>query len=530
VQVQSTCATLVQKATQDNEKPGPGDAEADHILHSKTAADLIPARPILKILPREVQGASGAQSTPASPAAFPSPNTAASPSSTSAAVIPLTSTASSEAVDLSSYTRRTCPSCTLGYQHDVDAAPDQIPRLLHCAHTLCTACTKREVADAKSCDQKVIDCPTCCEPTVLSDDPVGVPPAAAVIDLPQRTKAAVCQECCEAEAAVVCAQCPMPTPLCQPCFDETHLKSRNAAKRAHIAQAAGAGASSTSPTPLCSQHSKPLMFFCAAKNCMQALCETCATELHRNDGGSSASSANASTHVLMASTAFAGDYRKEIERTAVLAQAEQSVTQLAHLSRAWLQQAVQAQEEAQEVQKVIHQQTVARFDKEHAKETAFLTRFTELLHHKAETYVSRGVQRRSKQALVMSQLSVLLELARTTMTNTDAVVARDLFTLVQQMELQREAAKLEQLDMNSLNLSMYSRILLALPAATSDAVSQLEELLDAPLQHRAGEFVRKWGSKGSADGQFSYPCGVAVSSGLVYVADQNNHRVQVFRC
>jgi putative cell wall-binding protein len=44
-----------------------------------------------------------------------------------------------------------------------------------------------------------------------------------------------------------------------------------------------------------------------------------------------------------------------------------------------------------------------------------------------------------------------------------------------------------------------------------------------------GVFQDKWGSSGSADGQFSYPWGVAVAAdGTVYVADTDNHRIQVF--
>ncbi len=42
--------------------------------------------------------------------------------------------------------------------------------------------------------------------------------------------------------------------------------------------------------------------------------------------------------------------------------------------------------------------------------------------------------------------------------------------------------------------------------------------------------VRKWGSQGSAAGQFMGPSGIAVAKdGQVVVADQFNHRVQVFR-
>ena len=46
----------------------------------------------------------------------------------------------------------------------------------------------------------------------------------------------------------------------------------------------------------------------------------------------------------------------------------------------------------------------------------------------------------------------------------------------------------------------------------------------------AGTFVRTWGSRGSGNGQFSNPWGVAVSAaGEVFVTDQSNNRVQVFK-
>ncbi len=45
-----------------------------------------------------------------------------------------------------------------------------------------------------------------------------------------------------------------------------------------------------------------------------------------------------------------------------------------------------------------------------------------------------------------------------------------------------------------------------------------------------GQFITKWGSKGSGDGQFTFPSGMAVdSSGNVYVADVWNNRIQKFK-
>nr|MBC7244204.1 pre-peptidase C-terminal domain-containing protein [Chloroflexota bacterium] len=44
-----------------------------------------------------------------------------------------------------------------------------------------------------------------------------------------------------------------------------------------------------------------------------------------------------------------------------------------------------------------------------------------------------------------------------------------------------------------------------------------------------GAFLGKWGSPGAGDGQFWYPCGVAVApDGTVYVADTGNDRIQAF--
>jgi tripartite motif-containing protein 71 len=51
-----------------------------------------------------------------------------------------------------------------------------------------------------------------------------------------------------------------------------------------------------------------------------------------------------------------------------------------------------------------------------------------------------------------------------------------------------------------------------------------------------GIFIRKWGSKGSADGQFIAPRGIAIKSAKfsfledrVFVADAGNNRIQVFK-
>ena len=45
-----------------------------------------------------------------------------------------------------------------------------------------------------------------------------------------------------------------------------------------------------------------------------------------------------------------------------------------------------------------------------------------------------------------------------------------------------------------------------------------------------GEFLTKWGSLGSGEGQFNLPYAIrAGANGIVYVSDSSNFRVQVFQ-
>ena len=62
---------------------------------------------------------------------------------------------------------------------------------------------------------------------------------------------------------------------------------------------------------------------------------------------------------------------------------------------------------------------------------------------------------------------------------------------------------------------------------------ELARKINSPDQNKPAEykyeFVRKWGSEGSEDGQFDTPAGVALDGdGNVYVTDTRNHRIQVF--
>ena len=48
--------------------------------------------------------------------------------------------------------------------------------------------------------------------------------------------------------------------------------------------------------------------------------------------------------------------------------------------------------------------------------------------------------------------------------------------------------------------------------------------------HGAGVYLGKWGKEGNGDGEFANPAGIAIDdSGMIYVVDAGNHRVEVFR-
>jgi len=49
-----------------------------------------------------------------------------------------------------------------------------------------------------------------------------------------------------------------------------------------------------------------------------------------------------------------------------------------------------------------------------------------------------------------------------------------------------------------------------------------------PTDHKY-EFLLKWGTESSGDGQLKYPAGVAVApDGSVYISDMGNNRIQKF--
>jgi hypothetical protein len=50
------------------------------------------------------------------------------------------------------------------------------------------------------------------------------------------------------------------------------------------------------------------------------------------------------------------------------------------------------------------------------------------------------------------------------------------------------------------------------------------------LRYSDGSHVRTIGSRGSANGQFFYPCGVLIDGqGRIIVSDSFNHRIQVLQ-
>lgn len=72
-------------------------------------------------------------------------------------------------------------------------------------------------------------------------------------------------------------------------------------------------------------------------------------------------------------------------------------------------------------------------------------------------------------------------------------------------------------------MSLHHRILLGIGAAA------LPLALLAPAVSALPAFSLKWGTPGTADGQFDTPTGIAVdAAGNVFVADRNNNRIQKF--
>src|SRR5690349_16860233 len=66
---------------------------------------------------------------------------------------------------------------------------------------------------------------------------------------------------------------------------------------------------------------------------------------------------------------------------------------------------------------------------------------------------------------------------------------------------------------------VFAASVLAIPTRTPSAIGAVS----------CEQFVTKWGSQGSNNGQFNFPYQIAVdSSGNVYAADSGNNRIQKF--
>ena len=71
--------------------------------------------------------------------------------------------------------------------------------------------------------------------------------------------------------------------------------------------------------------------------------------------------------------------------------------------------------------------------------------------------------------------------------------------------------------------------IITLDLAAKVSESGVQDRLDNQTSLSGSMFVKAWGSKGSDEGQFLEPAGVAVdSSGNVYVSDFSNNRIQKF--
>ena len=85
------------------------------------------------------------------------------------------------------------------------------------------------------------------------------------------------------------------------------------------------------------------------------------------------------------------------------------------------------------------------------------------------------------------------------------------------------------------NLSTPIKTIGGLSTPLGVAVNQKDEIIVGSGGHcisifsPSGEKIKTFGSKGSAQGQFNWPCGVAVDGdGNILVADKHNHRIQKF--
>jgi hypothetical protein len=197
---------------------------------------LLVAVPPLAWVPED-RGASGdvvaasSSSSSSSSAAPPSPLASSSPPSAAAV-----------AADVAAlhFTRVTCALCGVAYGRgggdgEDNAEGEAVPRLLDCAHTLCTPCVEKAAAAARRSAAAYITCGVCRQPTDIgaAGDESLLAEAAAVMQLAAIAHsplavAVQCATCEDAAAAVQCDACPSSAPQCDACFAYDHApKFRN---------------------------------------------------------------------------------------------------------------------------------------------------------------------------------------------------------------------------------------------------------------------------------------------------------------
>jgi hypothetical protein len=298
-QVEAVCTEVLTTASMPSSDAS-RERMSDHAM--SPSESLMRALPPLRVVPEAAKEAVGAAESK-----ILVPTATASSSSSSSA-------GESKDQDTNtlthSFVRRTCPSCHQSYHADAQLLPEAVPRLLQCAHTLCTTCAQRDLDQARSTGATLIRCCVCTQPTMLSELSEGgvLPEATAIVGLVRQPDssistrgASICLECSEEEATLHCKECSDEIPLCRECFVALH-PARSKAKKDH------------SPLPLavvsvtasrCEAHNKPLTQFCSWTCCLTLLCEICVADHKASLGGEK--------HVIEALETAAANYRQKVE-------------------------------------------------------------------------------------------------------------------------------------------------------------------------------------------------------------------------
>jgi DNA-binding beta-propeller fold protein YncE len=125
-------------------------------------------------------------------------------------------------------------------------------------------------------------------------------------------------------------------------------------------------------------------------------------------------------------------------------------------------------------------------------------------------------------------MGTLLEALEAALKGSAVTLLRVTPTIMRQLNALCEEVALQEQDLKQLALAVYSPAVRGMPARQRALVTQLENLLNAPAADVMGKLVGTLGPHGSGSGECERPLGVAVSGGLLYVADCDNSRVQVF--